>query len=122
MEVCFFRYLELYEWELDELPFINSVVGRHVYVCMARKVLRERYFETGEVSIKSLLSNSLISDRAVRIKIREFEKMGYVESELNSYDKRLKVLRPTEKLLQSIEIHTMKFYQSINQDYHLIKR
>lgn len=122
MSLCFYRYLELYEWELSTLPFSDSVVGRHIYVCVARSVLRQKYFQADDLSIKSLLSSSLFSDRAVRIKIREMESRGYLHFQFSKNDKRVRILRPTDKLLHLIDAHSTMFFQSINQDHHLIQR
>lgn len=122
MELVFFRYLELYEWELNELPFVDSIVGRHVYVCVARNVLRQRYFKGEDLSIKSLLSSISFSDRAVRLKIREMEASGYLFSKVTSSDKRIKLIKPTEKLVRLIDAHALIFYHSLLRNYHLVSR
>lgn len=122
MGLCFYRYLELYEWELNALPFVDTIVGRHVYVCVARNVLRQRYFKDEDLSIKSLLSSTAFSDRAVRLKIREMESTGYLLSKFSICDKRIRVLKPTEKLISLIDSHALMLYESAAQDYHLIQK
>jgi hypothetical protein len=122
MSKCLYRYFTQYECELSKLPFTDSVVGRHVYVCVARSELRKRYFEEEELSIKSLLSSSLCSDRAVRLKIREMENKGYLYSEFSSNDKRIVVLKPTFKLLELIDEHALIFLNAVTKDHHLIEK
>ncbi len=89
---------------------------------MARSELRKRYFEEEELSIKSLLSSSFCSDRAVRLKIREMENKGYLFSEFSNNDKRILVLKPTVKLLELIDEHALIFLNAITKDHHLIEK
>jgi DNA-binding MarR family transcriptional regulator len=89
---------------------------------VARSELRKRYFEEEELSIKSLLSSSLCSDRAVRLKIREMENKGYLYSEFSNNDKRIVVLKPTVKLLELIDEHALIFLNAVTKDHHLIEK
>jgi DNA-binding MarR family transcriptional regulator len=88
---------------------------------VARGELRKRYFEE-ELSIKSLLSSSLCSERAVRLKIWEMENRGYLYSEFSNNDKRIIVLKPTVKLLELIDEHALIFLNVITKDHHLIEK
>lgn len=122
MSKCLYRYFTQYECELSKLPITQSFVGRHVYVCVTRSELRKRYFEEEELSIKSLLSNSFCSERAIRLKIREMENKGYLHSETSNHDKRVIVLKPTVKLLELIDQHALIFSNAITKDHHLIEK
>lgn len=122
MKSCLSRILELHEWELKSIPFFDSIIGRHVYVCLARFILKGDPRHSNELSIKALLKTSHFTDRAIRLKLREMEEAGFIHCELGSSDKRMRIIRPTEKTIKLIEKHSTMMCNSISLDYHLIEK
>lgn len=114
--------LELYEWELREIPFVNSVIGRHVYLCMARQILQTRSSEFSPQSVKALLSSPNFTDRAIRLKIREMERSGFLQSTSNAHDKRSKKLVATDKLVTMVDTHSTMLDRIMARDFFVVGR
>ncbi len=119
---CLQIIFELYEWELTQLPFIDSVVGRHVYVCIARKVLSDSLNPASAISLKALLSTNHLTDRAIRLKLREMESAGYISTVHGRHDKRARILLPTQKLLDLIREHSLMASRSLSTDFHMVSK
>lgn len=114
------KYFALHEWELSKLPFFSTVVGRHVYVCIAREVLAGNV--EAETSLKKLLSTNHFTDRAIRLKIREMESMGYLMTEEGIDDRRLRSIRPTISLLNLIQEHSKYVDDAVLNQHYLVKK
>jgi hypothetical protein len=114
------KYLSLHEWELNRLPFLTSVVGRHVYTCVAREVLDGG--SNPEASIKKLLSTTHFTDRAIRLKIREMESEGFLISKVGLNDRRLRLIQPTQLFLELVSEHSDRVNQEILNDVMLVKK
>lgn len=122
MKKCLAEVFELYEWELQKIPFVNSVVGRHVYCCVAKRVLSGNAENEDLYSIKSLFSTANFTDRAIRLKIREMESLGYLKSIVNDADKRSKKLIPTEDLIILINDHSEMLDRFLQRDFFIIEK
>jgi hypothetical protein len=114
------KYLSLHEWELNKIPFSSSVVGRHVYACVAREVLDGG--ANPEASIKKLLSTTHFTDRAIRLKIREMESEGFLISKVGLNDRRLRSIQPTELFLELVTEHSDRVNQEILNDVMLVNK
>lgn len=114
------KYLSLHEWELNELPFLNTIVGRHVYACIAREILSGNKNEN--MSTKQLLSTSHFTDRAIRFKIKEMHDSGFLYTEIGIDDRRLRTIRATDALKFLIHEHSNRFDKEISNDLMIIKK
>jgi hypothetical protein len=113
--------MKLHEWEISNLPFNDSIVGRHIYVCLARAAL-SRMASNNNVSIKSLLSTSCFTDRAIRLKLREMEIVDLILFDVGVDDRRIRVIRPTEKMMRIIEEHSNFAHHVISSDFMIIDK
>ncbi len=103
--------IDLHQWEWFNISVLNSVIGRHVYFCIAAELLSQPD-ATGDRSLKQVLKHPGYTDRAIRLKLREMERMGLITSVNSDNDKRVRYVVPTEKLVQIIKNHA-KFYRSL---------
>lgn len=103
------------------MPVANTVVGRHVYFCIAREVL-DRKKQDSERSLKQVLTHPHFTDRAIRFKLREMEEGGWLQMSSNEMDKRARLVEPTQKLLDLIEVHNEEFYQIINKKFMILDK
>lgn len=110
--------IELNQWEWFNIPILNSVVGRHVYFSIATELLNKPE-QGGTRSLKQVLSHPGYTDRAIRLKLREMERMGLITSVCSDNDKRVRFLVPTPKLVQLMEKHA-KFYQNLLEKKFLV--
>jgi hypothetical protein len=119
---CLTQVLDVYDWELQHLPFVCSVVGRHVYSCIAKNVLSHHGDPHFDSSLKRLFSSNHFTDRAIRLKLRELECQGYISTFSGSLDARARSLMPSKKLLELIDMHSVKTHQVLSRDYYFVRK
>ena len=110
--------IELKQWEWCNLPLLHSVIGRHVYFSIATELL-DKPNEPGIRSLKQVLNHPGYTDRAIRMKLREMERMGLISSVHSDIDKRVRFVLPTPKFEQLVETHA-KFYRSLLEKEYII--
>lgn len=103
--------IDLNQWEWFNITVLNSVIGRHVYFSIAAELLSNPE-EAGVRSLKQVLKHPGHTDRAIRLKLREMERMGLITSDYSNDDKRVRYVVPTEKLIEIIKNHA-KYYRSL---------
>lgn len=103
--------IELNQWEWFNVPILNSIIGRHVYFSIAAELLSKSEQGTTR-SLKQVLTHPGYTDRAIRLKLREMERIGLITSVHSQTDKRVRFLVPTPKLVELIENHA-RFYESL---------
>lgn len=117
----FSNLIALKQWEWSNLPMARTVIGTHVYFSIATELLDKSDEHTGR-SLKQVLNHPRFTDRAIRMKLREMERMGLISSVSSDVDKRVRFLKPTPKLEQLIERHA-KFYRSLlEKEYILLEK
>ncbi len=99
-------------WEAVNCAPLNTVSGRFLYFKIAQQVMREG---TGVQALKDLHVDAHLSERAIRLKLREFEREGWIESVTTPSDKRTRQLVVTPKLLALIQAHAQALDQSLGQ-------
>lgn len=114
------KFFELHEWEMNKFPFIRTATGRHIYICLVRTALASKH--DGDISIKKMLSSDFFTDRAIRLKIREMERAGFLRSEMGVDDRRVVTVRPSDSLKALIQEHSMLLDQLISRDVIFIKK
>ncbi len=98
-----------------ELPSVRSLVGRHVYFCIAREVSQRDEYRPGQ-PLKQVLFHPAFSDRAIRMKLREFEEDGLIEMLPDDLDKRFRRFIPTQTFLDSIDKHAQMLRQTLEKN------
>ena len=73
------NFVEFTKWEWRNVPVLRTVVGQHVYFSIVTQML-ETSNDKGARSIKQVLNHPGYTDRAIRLKLRELERMGLIES------------------------------------------
>jgi hypothetical protein len=109
------------QWEWAELPSVRSLVGRHIYFCIANEVLTSQQFRAGQ-PLKQVLFHPEFTDRAIRMKLCEFEKEGLIERLPDDSDKRYRRLVPTQLLLEAIEKHAQTLRQTIEKNVYCVDK
>jgi hypothetical protein len=107
------------EWALS--PALSSVVGRHVYFCIARQV----WSATGgaiDPALKQVLQHPAYSDRAVRLKLRELESEGLIAMDIRDLDRRSRSLMPTDRLLEIYEAHAERAHNCLCKNFYLVEK
>lgn len=113
--------IALRQWEWSNVPVLRTVVGQHVYFSIAYELLAKSN-EPCVRSLKRVLNHPGFTDRAIRMKLREMERMGLISSVSSDVDKRVRYVLPTPKLEELIENHA-KFYRSLlEKEYILLEK
>jgi hypothetical protein len=113
--------IALKQWEWSNVPVLRTVIGRHVYFSIATELLDKSNEPSGR-SLKQVLNHPNFTDRAIRMKLREMERLGLISSVSSDIDKRVRFVLPTPKFEQLIETHA-KFYRSLlEKEYILLEK
>ena len=121
IDILFDCLIEINQWESYSLPIASTVIGRHVYFCIAKDLLLRKHRESDR-SLKQVLAHPNFTDRAIRLKLREMEEQGWLQMSSNEIDKRAKLIEPTQKLLNAIEAHDEALRQIIGKKFILLEK
>jgi DNA-binding MarR family transcriptional regulator len=113
--------IELKQWEWSNVPVLKTVVGRHVYFSIANQML-EKTNDQADRSLKQVLTHPGYTDRAIRMKLREMERMGLIESMSSDIDKRVRFVLPTPKFEQLVETHAKVYRSLLEKEYILLEK
>ena len=109
------------QWEWLALPSVRSLVGRHVYFCLANEVLKNEEVRAGQ-PLKQVLFHPEFTGRAIRMKLREFEQDGLIERLPDDIDKRYRRLVPTQALLDAVHKHAQTLRQTIEKSVYCVDK
>lgn len=115
------RLVELSHWEWANLPLLKTVVGRHVYYCIAQDTFFNASHQTDR-SLKQVLNHPEYTDRAVRMKLRELEDEGLITRVYSENDKRARQIVPTAKLLDLMAQHAETMQKLLEKDFIILER
>jgi DNA-binding MarR family transcriptional regulator len=113
--------IELKQWEWSNVPVLKTVVGRHVYFSIANQML-EKTNAQSDRSLKQVLTHPGYTDRAIRMKLREMERMGLIESKSSDIDKRVRYVMPTPKFEQLVETHAKVYRSLLEKEYIILEK
>lgn len=113
--------IELNQWEWSNVPVLNSVIGRHVYFCIATELI-SRPQEESFRSLKRIFNHPEYTDRAIRLKLREMEKAGLISIDYSNTDKRVRFLVPTPELIQIVAKHTKCLQRLLDKKFMILEK
>lgn len=108
------------QWEWSELPAARSLVGRHVYFSIVKEVVQKEA-KAGQ-PLKNIFFHPVFTDRAIRMKLRDFELDGLIELQPSDTDKRFRRLVPTQALIDVIHKHARLLRQTIEKTTYCIDK
>lgn len=111
---------ELHEWELEHAPLLATLTGRHLYYRIARRAVGDRMLLSR--ALKDLMGGSGYTEKALRTRMRDMEREGYVESIHSEDDARSRCLMPTEKFYESIYLHADQVKRIFEKNFFLIEK
>ncbi len=98
--------LAVHQWETHCNPLMSTIIGRHIYLCIVCELNRRGEIDS-EKSLKKIFSHPTLTDRAIRLKLRELEHDGYVVTELSRRDGRSRTLKLTQKFMDLVDAHNL---------------
>ncbi len=110
-----------HRWELTGHPLFGTYVGRHVCMCIIGG-LNELSEIDNVKSLKQIFSSTSITDRAIRLKLRDLEKSGYIEMDSGSFDSRYRKLIITEKFKSIIGVYEKEIFTIFCKELVLLKK
>ena len=69
---------ELHQWELENLPLLSTLTGRHLYYRMAEETFHPE--EALTKALKDLFGGAHFTEKALRSRMREMERDGLIET------------------------------------------
>ncbi|WP_416544917.1 hypothetical protein ACHEXK_07715 [Limnohabitans sp. DCL3] len=113
--------IDLNQWEWSNVPVLNSVIGRHVYFCIATELLIYPQHESAR-SLKRIFNHPEYTDRAIRLKLREMEKAGLIRTFHSEADKRVRFLAPTAEFMQIVAQHTKHLQRLLGKEFMILEK
>ena len=111
---------ELHQWELENLPILSTLTGRHLYYRMAEETFHPEMALTK--ALKDLFGGAHFTEKALRSRMREMERQGLIETITRQSDARSKQLVPTEKFHELLQAHAEQVRHSFDKHYLLIEK
>jgi len=111
---------ELNYWEIVNFPLLKNTSSRQLYYSIIKEyidstsstVLKELYFGDGVG----------VTDRALRLKLREFEGQGLIVCEPREFDRRSRQLRVTNDLMDKINLHATACQRIFSERFYFIEQ
>ncbi len=94
---------ELQHWEIENMPYMRTMTGRHLYFATAQRAIGEG--AQLERSLKELFSSSHLTEKALRNRMQDMIGDGLFVSMSSDADYRNKYLVPTEKFNEFVYKH-----------------
>ena len=110
--------IAIHQWESEHMDMLQTMTGRTLYFQLVEELLTKK--EYGIHSLKAFTGH--MTERAMRGRIREFEKMGLISVEQNETDARTRTLVPTEKFVAQFELHAAHIQHLLQSNYILIPK
>ena len=107
------------EWERKHLPFIKSTSGRDLYFLIVKHFLLPDKVAP-LIPLKSFTFD--LTDKAMRQRMHEFEKLGLLAIEVSAEDGRSKTIRPTARLHRLFISHTLATRECFSHHFHFVKK
>ena len=111
---------ELHQWELDNLPLLSTLTGRHLYYRMAEETFHPELAVTK--ALKDLFSGAHFTEKALCSRMREMEREGLIDTVTRKFDARSKQLVPTAKFHELLHAHAEQVKRSFDKHYLLVEK
>lgn len=108
---------ELHDWEHANMPFITTSTGRALYFAIVRE-----FFSNPDVAPRVKSLNGWVSDKALRVRIREFASLGLLHVKDHETDKRNHCVIPTAKLIDLFEEHRVAMRDAIKKRFYYVNK
>lgn len=111
---------ELYEWEMENLPFFSSNTGRHIYFGLVRRSMSPD--AKLDSSLKDLFATTHFTDRALRNRMQAMVDDGWIETVNGLDDARMKFLMPNERFYKKVHEHGIQFKKIANKNFLIFEK
>lgn len=111
---------KLHEWEMENIPMIYSSTGRLLYFRLAQQLLLNPNQQIK--TLKDLYGDAQLSEKALRLRLREFEDVGLITTQAGQTDARVRCPEPTEKLQFLMESHMNEAKRLLGDCFFLIHK
>ena len=110
----------LHAWELENLRFMETTTGRHLYFMAARRAVVEQ--SQLDKSLKDLFTSPHFTERALRNRMQEMSENGIFTTQQATSEGRNKHLIPTEVFYEHVFEHAQQARRLLREAFLLIKR
>ena len=109
----------LNEWERVHLPFIKSTSGRDLYFLLVKHFLLSPD-PLASIPLKSFTVD--LTDKAMRRRMQEFAQLDLLAIEIRDGDARSKTIRPTRRLRELFDAHSLVMRACFKHYFHYIPK
>lgn len=113
--------VKIYGWEMQSPHFFQNITSRHLYLKIAERAIVEESLMTK--SMKEIYhGGNGLTEKGIRLRLREFEENGQVRSIACKNDGRVKYLVPSESMLEFIYLHASCIKRILSEEFILVKK
>lgn len=110
--------MQVHQWETSSNPLLSTIVGRHIYLCIISELSKNGEINVSR-SLKQIFLHPTLTDRAIRLKLRDLESQGYIVTEINETDGRTKSIKVTDKFFGFMDDHNRILASSYRKNFLL---
>jgi hypothetical protein len=111
---------QLHRWELDNIPYMRTMTGRHLYFATAQRAVGEH--SQHERSLKELFSSPHLTEKALRTRMQDMLADDLFVSRASATDTRNKYLLPTEKFYELVYAHADQARKIFKSNFLMFRR
>lgn len=112
--------VELHEWELANMPMMQTMTGRSLYYRMVQGSLNPH--EDGEKALKEIFSSNHYTARAMRTRMQTMRQEGWLELQSGQGDARMKHLLPTPQFNDMALAHAQQLRKLLARFFIVINK
>jgi hypothetical protein len=113
--------VKIYQWEMGSADFFHNVTARHLYFNISQRAIVEQSLTTK--SMKDIYHGSEhFTEKGIRIRLREFEENGHLETFPCANDARVKYIKPSEKTMRFIYSHAQYTKKILLENFILVRK
>lgn len=110
----------LHEWEMKNLPLLNSLTGRSLYYKIAQISLN---FDDNKLNtMKDLIVDSDFTEKSLRTRLNIMEQEGFVVSTQSGIDGRSRFPVPKDKFYALMYLHAGQIKRILGNNFLIIKK
>jgi DNA-binding MarR family transcriptional regulator len=111
---------QLHEWEVKNFPLLTTLTGRVLYFRIAQRAIGNP--EKLSKSMKNLAGDTAYTDKALRNRLQEMEKTGFIVMVEDENDGRCKYPMPTDMFYAAVYLHAEQMRRIFDKNYLIIDK
>jgi hypothetical protein len=111
---------DLAQWEMDHMPILHTMTGRHVYHCLVAR--QQAHTPERALMLKQATNSAHHTSKAIRNRVQDLEDAGLLEAADPMADARYKGFVASPELEMQMKAHGQKLLSLMNKYFVLLDK